>query len=176
MKSFIHKLLSINTPEPKNILKIFNPSLPRLGEKIRIVKAILMLGTALPIWVATEAIAPSSVRAYTATGDIIIDRLYDETYQNMIVRAEAAARAAAQRTFDQDILITDVSVIVSGQNYGAVAPILELRVNRQQWRNRPDPKVWAKYFKSARSLLLFDQQANQQSAPAPAPTPPAKPN
>ena len=178
MKNRIHKLLSINTLQAENILKLFNPSLPGLRAKIRIVKAILMLGTTGSVWVATESIAPLKVRAYTATGDIVIDRLSEETYQNMITRAEAAARAAAQRTFDQDILITEVSVIVSGQNYGAVAPILELRVNRQQWRKRPDPKVWAKYFKTARYLLLFDQQANQQptSAPEPPPTPaPASP-
>lgn len=176
MKNRIHKLLSINTLQAENILKLFNPSLPRLRAEIRIVKAILMLGTTLAVWVATEGIAPTKVRAYTATGDIVIDRLSEETYQNMLTRAEAAARAAAQRTFDQDILITEVSVIISGQNYGAIAPILELRVSRTQWRNRPDPKVWATYFKTAR-LLLFDQQASQQpQQPAPAAVTPKKPN
>jgi hypothetical protein len=177
MKKSIHRLLSINTLQAENILKFFNPSLPKLGAKIRIVKAILMLGTTVPVWVATVIIAPEIVRAYTATGDIVIDRLPDETYENILTRAEAAARAAAQRTFDQDILITEVSVIISGQNYGAIAPILELRVSRQQWRNRPDPKVWATYFRSARSLLLFNQQAIQpQPAPAPAPVPAAPPS
>lgn len=183
MKNSIHKSLSINTLQVENILKLFNLYNPRLEAKIRIVKAILMLGIAVPVWVATEGIAPQLVRAYTATGDIVIDRLSEETYQNMLTRAEAAARAAAQRTFDQDILITEVSVIVSGQNYGAIAPILELRVSRQQWRNRPDPKVWAKYFKTARSLLQFDSSLTQQQpvpqpepAPAPAPASPRNPN
>ncbi|BAZ10474.1 hypothetical protein NIES4071_22900 [Calothrix sp. NIES-4071] len=181
MKNRVHKFLSINTLQAENILKLFNLSLPRSRAKIRIVKAILMLGTTVPIWVATEGIAPLKVHAYTATGDIVIDRLSEETYQNMLTRAEAAARAAAQRTFDQDILITEVSVIISGQNYGAIAPILELRVSRQQWRNRPDPKVWATYFKTARNLLLFDQaqqqpQQSQQPAPAPVPASPRNPN
>ncbi|MBF2064792.1 MAG: hypothetical protein IGS39_10280 [Calothrix sp. C42_A2020_038] len=126
-----------------------------------------MLGTGVPLWVATVISTPQIVRAYTATGDIVIDRLSEETYENILTRAEAAARAAAQRTFDQDILITDVSVIISGQNYGAIAPILELRVSRQQWRNRPDPKVWATYFRAARSLLFFDPQVSQQPEPAP---------
>ncbi|RUT02586.1 hypothetical protein DSM106972_060640 [Dulcicalothrix desertica PCC 7102] len=176
MKNSIHKSLSINTLQVENILKLFNLYDPRLEAKIRIVKAILMLGIAVPVWVATEGIAPQLVRAYTATGDIVIDRLFEETYQNMLTRAEAAARAAAQRTFDQDILITEVSVIVSGQNYGAIAPILELRVSRQQWRNRPDPKVWAKYFKTARSLLQFDSSLTQQPVPQPEPAPaPASP-
>ncbi|BDA70969.1 hypothetical protein RIVM261_064820 [Rivularia sp. IAM M-261] len=176
MKNSIHKSLSINTLQVENILKLFNLYDPRLEAKIRIVKAILMLGIAVPVWVATEVGAPQLVRAYTATGDIVIDRLSEETYQNMLTRAEVAARAAAQRTFDQDILITEVSVIVSGQNYGAIAPILELRVSRQQWRNRPDPKVWAKYFKTARSLLQFDSSVTQQPVPQPEPAPtPASP-
>ncbi|NJL61471.1 MAG: hypothetical protein HC903_06120 [Methylacidiphilales bacterium] len=126
--------------------------------KIRIVNAILLLGTALPVWGIAEGIAPQIVRAYTARADIVVDRLPEETYETMLRRAEAAARAGAQRSFDQDILITEVSVIISGQSYGAIAPILDLRVTRQQWRNRPDPQVWATYFKSARSLLLFDQK------------------
>ncbi|PAX59741.1 hypothetical protein [Brunnivagina elsteri] len=138
--------------------------------KIRIVYATLLLGTAVPVWGITEGISPQIVRAYTARADIVIDRLPEETYETMLRRAEAAARAGAQRSFDQDILITEVSVIISGQNYGAIAPILDLRVNRQQWRNRPDPQVWATYFKSARSLLLFDQkQGNTEAATASTP-------
>jgi hypothetical protein len=151
----------------KNFLKLFTPSMTAKEAKIRIVYATLLLGTALPVWGITEGIAPQIVRAYTARADIVIDRLPEETYETMLRRAEAAARAGAQRSFDQDILITEVSVIISGQNYGAIAPILDLRVNRQQWRNRPDPQVWATYFKSARSLLLFDQKQGNTEAAAP---------
>lgn len=152
-----HKLLSINTLLPENFIKLFNPSMPWFKTRIRILNAILMVGTAVPLWVATEGIAPQIVQAYTTRGDVVIDRLPEETYETLLRRAEAAARAATQRSFDQDILVTEVSVIVSGQNFGAIAPVLELRVSRQQWRNRPDPQVWATYFKTARSLLLFDK-------------------
>jgi hypothetical protein len=158
MQNRTQKLISINTLSRKNFFKLFTPSMTAKEAKIRIVHATLLLGTAVPVWGITEAIAPQIVRAYTARADIVIDRLPEETYETMLRRAEATARAGAQRSFDQDILITEVSVIISGQNYGAIAPILDLRVNRQQWRNRPDPQVWATYFKSARSLLLFDQK------------------
>ncbi|MEA5571649.1 hypothetical protein [Calothrix sp. UHCC 0171] len=135
--------------------------------KIRILNTILLLGTAVPIWVIAEGIAPQVVQAYTARADIVIDSLSEESYESMVRRAEAAARAGAQRSFDKDILITEVSVIISGQNYGAIAPILELRVNRQQWRSRPDPQIWATYFKSARSLLLFNQTQTPTEAAVP---------
>ncbi len=158
MRSSTHKPLSINTFSIEDFLKWFTSSMLSLRTRIRIVNTILLLGTAVPLWVMTEALAPEIVQAYTARADIVIDRLPEETYENLLVRSEAAARAAAQRSFDQDILITEVSVIISGQNYGAIAPVLDLRVNRQQWRNRPDPKVWATYYKTARSLLLFDQK------------------
>jgi hypothetical protein len=52
--------------------------------------------------------------------------------------------------------VTDVSIIVSVQNYGAIAPVLALDVSRPQWRSRPDAQNWATYFKTARSLLFFD--------------------
>ncbi len=155
-----HKLFSINTFSTLDFLKSFTSSMPRLRIGIRIVNTILLLGTAVPLWVMTESIAPQIVQAYTARADIVIDRLPEETYETLLRRAEATARAAAQRSFDQDILITEVSVIISGQNYGAIAPVLDLRVSRQQWRNRPDPQVWATYYRSARSLLQFDQKSD----------------
>jgi hypothetical protein len=135
-------------------------SFPYIGQfvrKIRIVPLVILLVSTVPVWVLTEAIAPQVVRAYTARVDVSIDRLPDESYETTLRRAEAVARAAAQRSFDQDILVTDVSIIVSVQSQGAIAPILALDVSRQQWRTRPDTQNWAKYFKTARSLLLFEQ-------------------
>ncbi|BAZ00212.1 hypothetical protein NIES37_42010 [Tolypothrix tenuis PCC 7101] len=136
----------------------------QIGTKIRIVPLIFLLLTAVPVWFVCEAIAPQIVRAYTARVDLAIDRLPEETYETVLRRAEAAARAAAQRSFDQDILVTDVSVIVSVQSQGAIAPVLALDVSRPQWRNRPDTQRWATYFKTARSLLFFEQ--NLTTVPA----------
>lgn len=112
---------------------------------------------AFPLWLATEAIAPQIVQAYTDRVDLAIDSLPEETYETILRRAEMVARAAAQRSFDQDILVTEVYVIVSAQNQGMIAPILALEVSRQEWKKRPDPQRWATYFKTARSLLLFEQ-------------------
>lgn len=148
-----------------------------IGKKIRIASAVLVLSSGVPLWIASEALAPQIVQAYTARVDLSIDRFPEENYETLLTRAETAARAAAQRSFDQDILVTDVSIMVSVQNYGAIAPVLELRVSRPQWRTRPDPKRWATYFKTARSLLFFggkfsitpDVNPEPTNPPAPAP-------
>lgn len=138
---------------------IFYSVISQIARKIRIVPLLVLLSSAVPVWFACEAIAPQMVRAYTARVDLAIDRLPEENYETVLRRAEAVARAAAQRSFDQDILVTDVSIYVSVQNQGAIAPVLALEVSRLQWRNRPDTQKWATYFKTARSLLLFEQNS-----------------
>ncbi|MFK0730503.1 MAG: hypothetical protein HEQ35_24105 [Gloeotrichia echinulata IR180] len=140
-------------------LIIFFSVISQIATKIRIVPLIVLLSSVVPAWLASEVIAPQIVRAYTARVDLAIDRLPEENYETILRRAEAAARAAAQRSFDQDILVTDVSIFISVQNQGAIAPVLALDVSRPKWRNRPDPQKWATYFKTARSLLLFDQNS-----------------
>ena len=129
----------------------------QVGKKIRTIHSGVWLLLAIPLWLTTEAIAPQIVQAYTARVDLLIDRLPKESYETVLRRAESAARAATQRSFDQDILVTEVSVIISAQNQGAIAPILSLEVSRPQWQKLPDPQNWTTYFKTARSLLLIDQ-------------------
>lgn len=138
----------------------------QIARRIRIVPLVVLLIATVPAWFLIEAIAPQLVRAYTARVDLAIDRLPDENYETVLTRAEAAARAAAQRSFDQDILVTDVSIIVSVQNYGSIAPVLTLQVSRPQWRSRPDAQNWATYFKTARSLLFFEKEPTSNPVPA----------
>ncbi|MGD1875054.1 MAG: hypothetical protein ACFB02_18615 [Mastigocoleus sp.] len=138
-----------------------------------IAKTILLFSIGTPTLVFTECILfPQVAQAYTARVDLEIDTLNGENYTTMLRRAEAAARAAVQRSFDKDILISDVSVIVSVQNQGAIAPVLELEVSRIQWRNRPEPRLWSKYYKTASALLYFQNsnfQNNVSSSPVSVP-------
>ncbi|MGD1914443.1 MAG: hypothetical protein ACFB2X_27490 [Rivularia sp. (in: cyanobacteria)] len=138
--------------------------MPSIAKKIRITNAVLLLSTAVPMWLVSSAIAPEIVQAYTNRVDLEINRLPGDNYKSLLRRAEAVARAAAQRSFDKDILVTDVSIIISVQNFGAIAPVLELNVSRSQWRNRPDPQRWAKYFKMARTLLFFGESATNTAS------------
>ncbi|ARV60264.1 hypothetical protein BZZ01_17940 [Nostocales cyanobacterium HT-58-2] len=148
--------------------------MPFIGKKIRRASAVILLSSGVPLWLVTEVMTCQMVQAYTARVDLSIDRLTGENYETLLRRAEAAARAAAQRSFDQDILVTDVSIVVSVQNDGAIAPVLALDVSRPQWRSHPDPQRWATYFKTARSLLFFGQNFIAPSGqPTTTSTPPA---
>jgi hypothetical protein len=166
-----HKVMSRSVAHQLSLIIPFQV-ISQIAKEIRIVPLIVLLGTAIPAWFVCEAIAPQSVQAYTARVDLAIDTFPEENYETILRRAEAVARAAAQRSFDQDILVTDVSVVVSAQNYGAIAPVLALEVSRPQWRNRPDPQVWATYFKTARSLLFFGRNSTTTNSPPPVPATP----
>ncbi len=159
----------------RNMVKSLIQVMPLIFQKIRIGSCLFLLGSAVPLWLATEAIAPQIVQAYTARVDLALDRLPEESYESILTRAQTAARTAVQRSLDKDILITDVSVFVSVQNQGTIVPVLELAVSRQQWRNRPDPQRWATYFRTARSLLFLDMgrtAKNPLNTEAGNPTPP----
>ncbi len=113
--------------------------------------AALIGGTGL--WLTEALIAPQASQAYTSRLDLFLARESGETYNTLLRRAEMAARAGAQRTFDQDLLITNVSVTVVVEGDGVTVPILDLRVDRDQWRSRPETYYWATYYRTAEALL-----------------------
>ncbi|HEY9640399.1 MAG TPA: hypothetical protein V6C57_07940 [Coleofasciculaceae cyanobacterium] len=135
----------------------------------------------LALWLGDAAWRSPAAWAYTSESNITLQQEPNETYEGLTRRAELAARAAAQRSFDSDILITTVSVTVLGESGRAIVPILVLEVSRTDWRNRPDPQYWAKYFRTARPLLdLESPNSDQTSQPTAQPTvitpaPPASP-
>lgn len=105
------------------------------------------------IWITEALIAPQASQAYTSRLDLFLDREAGETYEALVRRAEMAARAGAQRSFDQDLLTTNVSVNVVVESKGVTVPILALRVDRDQWRSRPETYFWATYYRTAEMLL-----------------------
>jgi hypothetical protein len=113
--------------------------------------AALLGGTG--IWLTEALIAPQASQAYTSRLDLFLTKEPGETYETLLRRGEMAARAGAQRSFDQDLLITDVSVTVVVEGDGVSVPILALRVDRDQWRSRPETYYWATYYRTAEMLL-----------------------
>ena len=85
--------------------------------------------------------------------DIRIPINKDEGFTIMTRKAEVLARSAAQRTFDRDVLVSDVSVKVTAENQENATIILQMIVSRSNWASRPDPKVWATYFPMAKALI-----------------------
>ena len=105
------------------------------------------------VWITEALIAPQASQAYTSRLDLFLTREAGENYKSLLHRAEMAARAGAQRSFDHDLLTTNLSVNVMVESEEITVPILVLRVDREQWRSRPEISFWAAYYPPAETLL-----------------------
>ncbi|WP_448561754.1 hypothetical protein [Trichothermofontia sp.] len=132
---------------------------------------LALLGLASGSCLVLPVVVPTPAHAYVARMEITLDRLPNESYDTLLRRAEAAARAAAQRGFDRDVLVSELSIIVMAQNRGLTAPLLTLQVSRMQWRNRPDAGLWITYFRTAKDLLGLGGSP-QPTTPTPTAAPP----
>ncbi len=98
-------------------------------------------------------VAPPAAQAYTSRVNLYVVREQGESFETLVQRSEIIARAAVQRSFDADVLMTDVIVTVIGDNHGISVPILTVPVSRRDWQLRPDVTQWANYFEAARALV-----------------------
>lgn len=99
-----------------------------------------------------------------------------ESFIGFIRRSEANAAVRVQQFFDRDLLRTEVGLTVMGQNGVAIAPVMRLRVSRNEWTAYPDPEIWSIYYpESAYLLNLYDDSEPSEVTPPapPAPEPPA---
>lgn len=98
---------------------------------------------------------PQSSHAYIDRQEIRVERLKNESYDAFIRRSELVSRAAIQRAFDRDIVMSTVVLFIMGQHQGLEAPVMSVEVSRSQWQARPDARVWATYYRMAQTLLGF---------------------
>ncbi|WP_271253639.1 hypothetical protein [Pseudanabaena sp. Chao 1811] len=128
-----------------------SPIFPLAGRLRRFTNYLMLSAIAS---LSTMAIASSAV-AERREVDIRMLVNQDEGFAVMTRKAEILARSAAQRTFDREVLVSDVSVKITAQNpyQDQAAIILQLIVSRSEWASRPDPKVWATYFPMAKKLI-----------------------
>jgi hypothetical protein len=102
---------------------------------------------------ATHLAAPPAAVAYTSRLTLFLTRDANESFDVFVQRAEIITRAAVQRSFDADILITDVAITVVGSNQGISMPVLSVDVSRADWQLNPDVQYWATYFSAAEGLM-----------------------
>lgn len=125
-------------------------------------------------------VAPKVARAYTARVQLTISPNYaEESFETMMRRAEAIARAATQRSLDNDVLVTDVNVIIFIEHHGSTVPALGLKVSRKNWKKFPDPLKWTHRYPGAASLLKFPSEPSlviNQSGSPPNSAPNSAPN
>lgn len=130
-----------------------------VATKVPMATLIALLGAGGGLWTISEAIAPQIVHANTERIEISLPRHQNETYQGLLNRAEAAALKSIEQSFAQDTQLTNVSIVIMGQNHGKIAPVLFLKVDRSEWLSNPALHHWVTYFRSARSLLELQDAA-----------------
>lgn len=133
--------------------------------RIASLSLVALLGLSGSFCAFEGAIAPPIAQAYTSRVNITLDRQPNESFATLVRRAEAVARAAAQRSFDNDILVTEAAIVITGQNIGLSAPILTLEVSRENWKNHPDTQRWSTYYPNSKALLRIDDPTPVAIAP-----------
>lgn len=132
----------------------------RLSASFAPVGLAMVLGTSSALWLTEALIMPKASYAYTSRLNLFLTLEEGEPYKSLVRRANMAARAGAQRSFDQELLITEVVINVTGENSDGIAvPVLSLRVSRQEWSQQPVTEYWATYFRGAQTLLEASQDA-----------------
>jgi hypothetical protein len=121
---------------------------------------LLVGGLSLSMLAGSGAIAltgllslPEAAQAYTTRATLFVPRDPAESYDAFLRQSEAVARAGIQRSFDADLLVSEVIVTIVGDNQGIAVPVMEVQVTRSEWQQRPDPQYWAEYYNNASILL-----------------------
>jgi hypothetical protein len=96
---------------------------------------------------------PQIAHAYTSRVTLFVPRDPAESYNAFLRQSEAIARAGIQRSFDADLLVSEVIITIVGDNQGIAVPVMEVQVTRSEWQQRPDPQYWARYYNNASVLL-----------------------
>jgi hypothetical protein len=97
--------------------------------------------------------------------NLSIKRQQSENYEQFVQRAETLAKNTVQQRFQNNQALEEVRVLVVGENQGAIAPVLTVQVNRDNWNHDPRIERWQNTFPHSKDLLGFEQQSAQIQPP-----------
>jgi hypothetical protein len=115
----------------------------------------VILGTALLLC----TIAPA--QAATARFSHHIDS--GSSFEALIQQAETIAQTTATQAFS-DPNTTEITINITGEQSGQIAPILLLNVSRAEWQRQQNVQQWAKYPGGAKQLLGFNRSNSGRTA------------
>ncbi|NJM46461.1 MAG: hypothetical protein HC860_09995 [Alkalinema sp. RU_4_3] len=114
----------------------------------------LILGTALLLSTITSAQA--ATKQFTQHIDS------SSSFENLIQQAEAIAQSTASAAFS-DPNTTEITINITGEQSGQIAPILLLNVSRAEWQGQQTIQRWAKYPGGAKQLLGFNRSNSNRT-------------
>jgi hypothetical protein len=128
---------------------------------------LFLIGCTGISWLTSEILSSQAVAAQTAEINLPIARQGEETYEDFLHRAEATAKQTIQSRFGREPEISELRVVIFGENQGAIAPVLSLKVSRNSWKTSPNIQNWATYYPDSEFLLGFEQQIVQPQLETP---------
>lgn len=121
------------------------------------------------------AIGTLGAIAETEEIDITLNAEGGQTFDTLLVQAEAQANSAIAQAF-ADPNTTVASVRIMGERFGQSVPVLFVTVSREDWQADPNLRSWARYFgRSSLALLGFLNPQLATVPGAPGSQPPALP-
>ncbi|TRU35054.1 MAG: hypothetical protein EWV50_07045 [Microcystis aeruginosa Ma_MB_F_20061100_S20] len=91
-----------------------------------------------------------------------------ESYEGLLTRASQLAEKTIISRFNQQQGINKIDLLITAEKSGAIAPLLSVKVSRQDWFGHPNIQRWTNVFPFGKALLGF-------SSPAPVVTPKSPP-
>ncbi|MGV0024316.1 hypothetical protein [Phormidesmis priestleyi] len=120
------------------------------------------MGLPLQKWVISALLVGSmATPAHAANRQI--ERLINaqgDDFTTLMQQANTIARDLINQSF-ADPTTTEVSLKVSGEREGQIAPLLSISVSRQDWQTRSSVQQWARYFGGSTTLLGFDRSPDR---------------
>ena len=108
--------------------------------------------------------------------NVSIRRQGNETYGQFLERANSLAKNTIEQRFKTDRELDALNVVVVGENNGAIAPLLAVKVNRDNWQANPNVQKWSNEFPFSQSLLGLESPPPPTTpSAAAAPPPPSAP-
>lgn len=122
------------------------------------------------VWVTGSSYQP--VWAETENAIVIDMPISGQSVSNdLITQAELLAANTISQQFSQNPSLSEIKVVVTGNRYGEIIPVLTTSVSRTQWQTTPQVDVWTQYYSASYTLFQrHDLQENARIASAPAST------
>lgn len=96
-----------------------------------------------------------SALAQTKESNLILNLNTNQTFEKNLEQAEDLAQLTIVEEFGTNPEISEISILVSGENKGQIVPLLRSKVSRSQWQINSNIQRYTVYFRSSGVLLGF---------------------
>lgn len=129
------------------------------------------------ILIISSLIGISSIAlAETIERSLTLQYPSNQSFEILLQQAEDLATNSIEQSFIENPEATEITVTVSGESNGQIAPLLRSKVSRTQWQADSRISRWTKYFTSNSGVLLgfYNHAASRPILPQASQVIPAK--